>query len=66
MNTPRMIAKDKGNGSSMDIVRLIPKDIAIHSNCVSSNCLLLPPKLILSFSDHDITILSNFFLVWFP
>ncbi len=46
MNTPRMIGSDKGNGISMDIVRLIPKDTTIQNNCVSSNCLLLLPKLI--------------------
>jgi hypothetical protein len=32
MNTPKIAAKDIGNGNNIEIVRLIPKDIPIHTN----------------------------------
>lgn len=41
MKIPIMATNEKGNGNNMEIVRLMPIDIPIHSICVIRNCLLL-------------------------
>jgi hypothetical protein len=46
MNTPNIATKDIGNGTSMEIVMLMPKDSPIQTNRLSRNgLLLLLPKL---------------------
>ena len=41
INTPKITAKDIGNGNKKEIVRLIPKDIPSQTNWLSRNCSLL-------------------------
>ena len=41
MKTPIMATNDIGNGTNIEIVRLIPIDIPIHISWLMRNCLLL-------------------------
>jgi hypothetical protein len=41
MNTPKIAAKDIGNGNKIEIVRLIPKDIPSQPNLVKWELLVI-------------------------
>ena len=43
MKTPIITTSDIGNGNTIEITMLIPKDIPIHISWLRRNCLLLIP-----------------------